>query len=161
MDLDASGNRPTNLEPRPELRPLLPPSIPDPVAYYFFNDGSGKYLKETIQNDPMAGEVVHWVPHNTNADHGSSDENRYPGPNWQGDDYFGTVIQCGRKTGQLATGGTEQKDTLSLVDLDYGHSGSWAMSVWFRDEEYNFEGASKQGQFFGHGDPTVCAAGQR
>ena len=29
MDLDASGNRPTNLEPRPELRPLLPPSIPE------------------------------------------------------------------------------------------------------------------------------------
>ena len=102
MDLDASGNRPTNLEPRPELRPLLPPSIPDPVAYYFFNDGSGKYLKETIQNDQMAGEVVHWVPHNTNADHGSSDENRYPGPNWQGDDYF-VARPCTRTTSSTST----------------------------------------------------------
>ena len=155
MKLNSDGTRPADLEPRPELRPLLPPSIPDPMAYYFMNEGSGKYLGETMSGDAQAGEVVHYVPHQQNADRGSSAENKYQGPNWQGDDYFGTVIQCGRKTGRLATGGEEQKDTLSLADLDYGHSGRWAMSVWFRDEDINFEGASKQGQFFGHGDPTA------
>ena len=44
MKLNSDGTRPADLEPRPELRPLLPPSIPDPMAYYFMNEGSGKYL---------------------------------------------------------------------------------------------------------------------
>ena len=49
----------------------------------------------------------------------------YTQPNWATDEYFGSSIQCGRA-------GVWQKDTLSLQDVDYGHSGSWSMSVWFR-----------------------------
>ena len=63
MKLNADGTRPADLEPRPELRPLLPPSIPDPMAYYFMNEGSGIYLGETMSGDAQAGEVVHYVPH--------------------------------------------------------------------------------------------------
>ena len=31
---------------------------PKPVAYYWFNDGSGQNLKESVSNTPDAGQVV-------------------------------------------------------------------------------------------------------
>ena len=71
----------------------------------------------------------------------------YTEPNWTDDEYFGASIQCGRA-------GVWQKDTLSLQDVDYGHSGSWSMSVWFRHDADNFPGYSRE-QFIGHGDPIM------
>ena len=50
--------------------------------------------------------------------------------------------------------GSWQKDTLSLEDVDYGHSGRWSMSVWFRHDEENFPGYSRE-QFIGHGNPEM------
>ena len=75
-------------------------------------------------------------------------------PNWVDDDVFGRVIQCG-DIQRDAEGNimTILKDTLSLSDIDYGHSGSWSMSVWIRHEPENFDGYSKE-QFLGHGNPN-------
>ena len=75
-------------------------------------------------------------------------------PNWVDDDVFGRVIQCGDiqrdAEGNITT---ILKDTLSLSDIDYGHSGSWSMSVWIRHEPDNFPGYSRE-QFLGHGNPN-------
>ena len=63
------------------------------------------------------------------------------------DENFGTAIQCG-------SAGTWQKDTLSLPDVNYGHNGSWTMSVWFRHDTVNYPGYQRE-QFIGHGDPIA------
>ena len=118
---------------------ILPSSIPDPLAYYYLNDGTGWNLRESVTNNATAGYVTY-------EDTSSHPENaNYVEPNWTSDEYFGNTIQCGRAD-------TWQKDTLSLADVDYGHSGRWAMSVWFRHDPENFPGYSRE-QFIGHGDP--------
>ena len=63
------------------------------------------------------------------------------------DENFGTAIQCG-------SAGTWQKDTLSLPDVNYGHNGSWTMSVWFRHDTVNYPGYQRE-QFIGHGNPIA------
>ena len=76
--------------------------------------------------------------------------NNYTEPNWTDDEYFGSAISCGKV-------GVWQKDTLSLADVDYGHSGRWTMSVWFRHAAENFPGYSRE-QFLGHGDPIKATS---
>jgi len=106
---------------------LLPP-----VAYYYFNDGSGSKLKESVTDNPNAGVVL-------------NDNNEKP--NWIDDTFFDKTIACGKIDGDSV-----QKDTLSLEDIDYGSTGSWAWSIWFRHAESDFPGSSRE-QFLGHGDP--------
>ena len=121
---------------------LLPASIPDPLAYYFLDEGQGFALKDFISGNDD-GRVVYDGGHQTVA---------YTEPNWTDDDFFGTAIQCGKKD-------TEQKDTLELADVGYGHTGAWSLSLWFRHDEDDFEGSERE-QFVGHGDalqPTSSA----
>ena len=118
---------------------LMPAGIQRPLAYYYLDEGHGWNLRDTIAGNSTAGEVTY-------EDTSSHPENaNYTEPNWRDDDIFGSAIQCGRAD-------TWQKDTLSLADVDYGHSGRWAMSVWFRHDPENFPGYSRE-QFIGHGDP--------
>ena len=70
----------------------------------------------------------------------------YTEPNWTDDERFNKTIQCGAKNGA-----GEQKDTLQLADVDYGHSGAWSLSVWFRHDPEDFDGKERE-QFIGHGD---------
>lgn len=70
----------------------------------------------------------------------------YTEPNWVNDEYFGTTIQCGSES-------TLQKDIISLPDVDYGSTGAWSMSVWFRHADVNFANYERE-QFMGHGDPA-------
>ena len=108
------------------------------VAYYVFDDGAGFDLKESVSNVSNAGRVLYESKHQTV---------NYTQPNWSEDEYFGTVIACGRKD-------TEQKDTLELADVDYASaSGAFTINVWYRHDEDNHANASRE-QFFGHGDPS-------
>jgi hypothetical protein len=122
---------------RPEVL-LEVPSIPDPLAYYPLNDGEGYLLKEAMSGKPDAGYVVYEEEYQT-AD--------YTEPHWPVDERFGKVVQCGKKD---STG--EQKQTLQLSDVNYGHGGAWSLSVWFRHEDQNFEDYERE-QLIGHGDP--------
>merc|ERR1712157_461577 len=70
-------------------------------------------------------------------------------PNWVKDLSFGQTIKCGKMGGMEVI----QKDTLRLKDVDYGKSGSWAWSVWFRHDKQNFFDADRE-QFIGHGDAS-------
>ena len=61
---------------------------------------------------------------------------------------FGQTIACGDIDGDKV-----QKDYITLEDVDYGHSGRWAFSVWYKHEEgQNYENYQRE-QFFGHGNP--------
>ena len=52
----------------------------------------------------------------------------------------------------------EHKHTLELSDVDYGHSGQWSWSVWFRHDDENFDYYERE-QFLGHGDPLITTGG--
>jgi len=121
-------------------RPLfLQPTVPSPLAYYSLTDGSGSLLRESVSNDATAGHV------NFDFDHQSHPHQHQP--NWVEDEYFGTTIKCGKIVGD-----SEQKDTLRLKTADYGDSGNFAWSVWFRHDEQKFKDTTRE-QFLGHGDP--------
>jgi len=123
----------------------LPASIPDPLVYYFLNDGSGFNLKDSVSGKADAGRVIY------DATHQSVD---YTEPNWVDDERFGKAIQCGGKEDT-----NEQKDTLQFMDVDYGHSGAWSLSVWFRHDADNFADKQRE-QFIGHGDPGFPTTSQ-
>jgi len=120
--------------------------LPAPLAYYYLDEGSGWDLKESVSNNTTSGTVVYDADHQINTNH--------TGPNWVDDEYFGRTISCGLIENKThPTLGAIQKDTIELEDIDYGHSGSWAWSVWFRHEAgMNFPDYQRE-QFFGHGDP--------
>jgi len=134
---------------------FFPASIPAPMAYYYLAEGSGYDLTDSVSGNTSAGSANHveehqLAPKDQWADASSPKTAAHSGPNWQEDEYFGTSIACGKIDDTIT-----QKDTLSFADVDYGSSGSWAMSVWFRHEAgVNFAGYSRE-QFFGHGDPIM------
>jgi len=119
--------------------------IPSPLAYYYLDDGSGYDLKESVSGDFTAGHVI---PENI------SQRDTEHTPNWVNDEFFGKTVACGDISNKRdPTAGAIEKDTLSLKDVDYGSSGAWAWSVWFRHEKgVNFPDYDKE-QLFGHGDP--------
>ena len=108
---------------------VLPASIPDPLAYYQLDDGSGFDLLDTVSGS-NAGRVIYAADHQSTT---------YTDPNWTDDERFGKAIQCGAKDGA-----NEQKDTLQLADVDYGHSGAWSLSVWFRHDVQDFVGKERE-----------------
>ena len=116
----------------------MPTGVPQPLAYYYLDEGAGFDLKESVAGNRTAGHVTYEDDHQIT---------NYTNPNWGHDEYFGRALSCGRPD-------TWQKDTLSLADVDYGHSGSWTMSVWFRHDDVNFPGYQRE-QFIGHGDPIA------
>lgn len=134
---------------------FFPASIPAPMAYYYLAEGGGYDLTDSVSGNTAAGSVNHveehqLAPQDQWADASSPETAAHSGPNWQEDEYFGTSIACGKIDDTIT-----QKDTLSFADVDYGSSGSWAMSVWFRHEAgVNFADYSRE-QFFGHGDPIM------
>jgi hypothetical protein len=134
---------------------FFPASIPAPMAYYYLAEGEGYDLTDSVSGDTAAGSVNHveehqLAPQDQWADASVPENAAHSGPNWQEDEYFGTSIACGKIDDTII-----QKDTLSFADVDYGSSGSWAMSVWFRHEAgVNFADYSRE-QFFGHGDPIM------
>ena len=86
---------------------VLPSTIPDPLAYYALDDGSGFELRDTVSGAD-SGRVLYDANHQSTT---------YTEPNWTDDERFNKTIQCGAKNGA-----GEQKDTLQLADVDYGHS---------------------------------------
>ena len=145
------------------MRPRLPAHISHPTytppttpcdRYYYLDDGHGYELKEAMSGfkgiNNGGGSVIFDDTGTSVADNVGVDHK----PNWVDDDVFGRVIQCGDiqrdAEGNITT---ILKDTLSLSDIDYGHSGSWSMSVWIRHEPDNFPGYSRE-QFLGHGNPN-------
>lgn len=133
---------------------FFPASIPAPMAYYYLAEGSGYDLTDSVSGNTAAGSVNHveehqLAPQDQWADASSPETAAHSGPNWQEDEYFGTSIACGKIDDTII-----QKDTLSFADVDYGSSGSWAWSVWFRHEAgVNYPDYQRE-QFFGHGDPV-------
>jgi len=121
-------------------------TLPAPLAYYYLNEGSGWDLKESVSGNATSGTIVYDADHQINTEH--------TGPNWVEDEYFGRTIACGKISNKThPTFGAIQKDTIELDDIDYGHNGAWAWSVWFRHEAgMNFPDYQRE-QFFGHGDP--------
>ena len=122
----------------PQTPFLMPTGVPQPLAYYYLDEGAGFDLKESVAGNRTAGHVTYEDDHQIT---------NYTNPNWGHDEYFGRALSCGRAD-------TWQKDTLSLADVDYGHSGSWTMSVWFRHDDVNFPGYQRE-QFIGHGNPIA------
>ena len=128
-------------------------SIPAPMAYYFMDEGTGYNLTDSVSGDTTAGSVMHVKEHQLTPGNETHPEPQpgadHSGPNWQADEYFGSSIACGKIDDTII-----QKDTLNLADVDYGSTGSWAWSVWFRHEAgVNFPDYSRE-QFFGHGNPV-------
>jgi len=124
----------------------MPAKIPKPIAYYYMDEGYGFDLHEAVSADPKAGSVKYVKDHQVAQE--------YKQPNWVKDDHFGRTIACGRIDNKTHPElGSQQKDFIHLSDIDYGSSGRWAMSVWYRHEvDMNFPGYQRE-QFFGHGDP--------
>ena len=122
----------------PQTPFLMPTGVPQPLAYYYLDEGAGFDLKESVAGNRTAGHVTYEDDHQIT---------NYTNPNWGHDEYFGRALSCGRAD-------TWQKDTLSLADVDYGHSGSWTMSVWFRHYDVNYPGYQRE-QFIGHGNPIA------
>ena len=133
---------------------FFPASIPAPMAYYYLAEGSGYDLTDSVSGNTSAGSVNYveehqLAPKDQWANASSPKTAAHSGPNWQEDEYFGTSIACGKIDDTIT-----QKDTLSFADVDYGSSGSWAWSVWFRHEAgVNYPDYQRE-QFFGHGDPV-------
>jgi len=131
---------------------FFPATIPAPMAYYYLGEGGGYDLTDSVSGNTAAGSVDHIEEHQLTPGNDTHPDPQpgadHSGPNWQADEYFGTSIACGKIDDTII-----QKDTLSLADVDYGSSGSWAWSVWFRHEAgVNYPDYQRE-QFFGHGDP--------
>ena len=133
---------------------FFPATIPAPMAYYYLGEGGGYDLTDSVSGNTAAGSVDHIEEHQLTP---GSDTHPDPqpgadhsGPNWQADEYFGTSIACGKIDDTII-----QKDTLSLADVDYGSSGSWAWSVWFRHEAGGNYPDYEREPFFGHGAPIL------
>jgi hypothetical protein len=102
------------------------------------NEGQGFALKDSVSGNANSGKVKYDDGHQTVA---------YTQPNWVADDFFetnGQTLSCGKKS-------TKQKDTVELADFNYGTSGSWSLSLWFRHWPENFENYQRE-QLIGHGD---------
>jgi hypothetical protein len=85
----------------------MPTGIPDPLAYYWLNEGSGTAFKESVSDDANAGYVTYDIedqPRDANGDI------KYPGPTWVKDPHFGDVFQCGNLD-------TEARDAVMLKDI--------------------------------------------
>lgn len=126
----------------------MPANIPKPMAYYFMDEGHGRNLKESVTQVSDAGQVLFVDAAELGEDVSTSRESHshqhnLTGPNepqWVDDEYFGTTIACGNIDEY-----SHQKDFLALADVDYGASGKWAMSVWYRHEVgVNFEGYQRE-----------------
>jgi hypothetical protein len=111
--------------------------MPEPEAYYWFNEGSGTKLKESMSGDTEAGYVDYEV-----ADQPAGS---YPGETWVVDPNFGNVFQCGNKD-------TMAKDVLRLADVDYGRTGKWTINFWVRNPIGSDFPDREREQVFGHGD---------
>ena len=97
-----------------------------------------------MSQDHQAGRVGYVAEHQENME--------YTTPNWVHDDNFGRTIACGEVSNKThPEAGWQQKDFINLADIDYGHSGQWAWSVWYKHEvDVNFANYQRE-QFFGHG----------
>jgi hypothetical protein len=114
-----------------------PSGMPQPVAYYWFNEGSGKKLKESVSNNAEAGYVDYEV-----ADQPGG---VYPGETWIVDENFGNVFQCGNSE-------TLAKDVLRLEDVDYGSTGKFTINWWIHNPIGSDFPIREREQLFGHGD---------
>jgi len=115
-----------------------PSGMPQPLAYYWFNEGKGLKLKESVSKKEDAGYVDHEVADQPNG--------VYPGVTWVEDPNFGNVFQCGNKD-------TLAKDVLRLADVDYGSTGKFTINVWVRNPIGSDFPDREREQIFGHGDP--------
>jgi hypothetical protein len=111
--------------------------MPEPVAYYWFNEGSGTKMKEAVSGVVDAGYVDYEVADQPNG--------AYPGETWVVDPNFGNVFQCGNAE-------TMAKDVLRLADVDYGSIGKWTINVWVRNPVGTDFPDREREQLFGHGD---------
>ena len=68
---------------------VLPSTIPDPLAYYALDDGSGFELRDTVSGAD-SGRVLYDANHQSTT---------YTEPNWTDDERFNKTIQCGAKNG--------------------------------------------------------------
>jgi len=122
-------------------------NMPTPLAYYYLDEGSGYDLTDSVSGNTQAGKVRFDESHQINSVHTE--------PNWVDDEFFGKTIGCGEIENKAnPEAGAIQKDYLTLQDVDYGSSGAWSFSVWFRHEkDVDFPDKERE-QFFGHGDPN-------
>ena len=123
----------------------MPANIPEPMAYYFMDEGHGRNLKESMTQVSDAGQVLFVDENEEDVDNDDTQKyshqyNSTNEPNWVDDEYFGRTIKCGDITEH-----SHQKDFLALADVDYGANGKWAMSVWYRHDPHdNFEGYQRE-----------------
>ena len=70
----------------------MPATIPQPLAYYYLDEGHGWNLRESISGNSAAG-VVTYVTYDTSDDTHPENAN-YTEPNWSEDEFFGSAITC-------------------------------------------------------------------
>jgi hypothetical protein len=114
-----------------------PAGMPEPVAYYWLDEGSGEKLKESVSGDVEAGYVYHEVE--------DQPDGVYPGVTWRIDPHFGNVFQCGNED-------TMAKDVLQFADVDYGVNGPFTINLWVRNPIGSDFPSRQKEQLFGHGD---------
>jgi hypothetical protein len=124
-----------------------PDSVPSPFALFRLDEGSGMELNnQHCEKDSSApsctpdkilksnkGRVFVQPDHQPDFDADTGDcggqlSSCHPGANWQEDEHFGNVLNCGN-------GDTAHKDAIQLPDLDYGKEGHFAMNWWMKHEE--------------------------
>ena len=66
----------------------MPATIPQPLAYYYLDEGSGWNLRESISGNSAAGVVTY----DTSDTH--PENANYTEPNWSEDEFFGSAITC-------------------------------------------------------------------
>ena len=120
-----------------------PAGLPLPAAYYWFADGAGRSLMESVSGGRAAGSVVYEASDQPTRD--------YPGANWLSDPHFGSVIGCG----SMETG---QKDTLQLADVAYGASGAFTINLWLRNPRGSDFAGREREQLFGHGNASLTTS---
>jgi hypothetical protein len=124
--------------------PITFPTGFTPLAYYSFNEGSGRKFTESVSGNAEAGYVDFEVSDQPNG--------AYPGETWVQDPNFGNVFQCGNAE-------TKAKDVLRLEDVDYGSTGKFTLNVWVRNPVGTDFDDREREQFFGHGDPQEITNG--
>lgn len=121
----------------------MPKGVPDPVAYYALDEASGYDLTEAVTGNTKGGKII-YVEDYQNSTGALKPTDAKHTPNWMTDVNFGKVIACGRKD-------IEQKDSISLSDVDYGKNGGWTSNSWFKHDGENFKSYQRE-QYYGHGD---------
>ena len=67
---------------------VMPAAIPQPLAYYYLDEGHGWNLRESISGNSAAGVVTY----DTSDTH--PENANYTEPNWSEDEFFGSAITC-------------------------------------------------------------------